>query len=450
MDEVIPLSPSLDSLLITSPLPPSSSSSSSSHHANQEPPSPPGTSISYRVRVLVNNSTPSTTRYDIFPCIVILLTFCFFASLVSIVGIFGSVDLVLGPNCSRLVQANTFFVQDVEVKTVGETGHGVAMLYAFPKPPPLDVQTTWSENYDVSIPANFHKEWIYYLNDKAQINISYTVKANTSQPLILVVAQGSESLNQWLEDPSHPSTQLSWNLITGNDTIQLNVEKPSDYYIAVGNLNEQEMEVRLDFRFQTLLYNTTGAHYKCFLGHSLCVSRLFFLSESVAILTTSGPQQDAKNDEWYVKLSYGPRWTSYIIGSGVITTVFLLTLKIILLLCSLNGVSQQNTNITTERRPLLPNKDNDSSSLGSSYDSVSNGDDVEEPLTVSSKLVNEGEADETCRLCAICCDAQRDSFFLPCGHCATCFTCATRIADEAGACPICRRRMKKVRKIFTV
>jgi len=42
------------------------------------------------------------------------------------------------------------------VKTVGDSEQGV-MLYGFHKPPPLDVQTTWSQTHNVTVPANFHK-----------------------------------------------------------------------------------------------------------------------------------------------------------------------------------------------------------------------------------------------------------------------------------------------------
>lgn len=107
----------------------------------------------------------------------------------------------------------------------------------------------------------------------------------------------------------------------------------------------------------------------------------------------------------------------------------------------------------SERTPLLSNKDDDLSSWGSSYDTVSQDDEELEPQAIGSlgpRTTKDGEFRNTRRLCAICFDAPRDCFFLPCGHCVACFACGTRIAEAAGACPICRRHMKKVRKIFTV
>lgn len=84
--------------------------------------------------------------------------------------------------------------------------------------------------------------------------------------------------------------------------------------------------------------------------------------------------------------------------------------------------------------PLLLPKDDDALSWGSSYECISNDEeDLEEFLAVSSlesKSINEGNDNYTQRLCVICFDGPRDCFFLPCGHCATCFTCGTRYKNS--------------------
>lgn len=87
--------------------------------------------------------------------------------------------------------------------------------------------------------------------------------------------------------------------------------------------------------------------------------------------------------------------------------------------------------VEPERAPLLSYKDDDLSSWGSSYDSVSNDEeDIEDFLTVGSlegKSSRDGEnGNNTRRLCAICFDAPRDCFFLPCGHCVACYACGIR------------------------
>ncbi|KAJ9177325.1 hypothetical protein P3X46_012558 [Hevea brasiliensis] len=53
------------------------------------------------------------------------------------------------------------------------------------------------------------------------------------------------------------------------------------------------------------------------------------------------------------------------------------------------------------------------------------------------------------KLCVICYDEERNCFFVPCGHCATCYICARRILNEENkVCPVCRRFIGKVRKLF--
>lgn len=83
-----------------------------------------------------------------------------------------------------------------------------------------------------------------------------------------------------------------------------------------------------------------------------------------------------------------------------------------------------------ERASLLSRKDDDLSSWGSSYDSLPQDEEDLHFLkgdSIDGKLLGDGEtSNNTQRLCAICFDAPRDCFFLPCGHCVACFACGTR------------------------
>lgn len=47
-------------------------------------------------------------------------------------------------------------------------------------------------------------------------------------------------------------------------------------------------------------------------------------------------------------------------------------------------------------------------------------------------------------LCAICMDAEADAVFLDCGHLVACTECGRRLAE----CPICRRNIIRVVKVF--
>ncbi|XXG66425.1 hypothetical protein AAC387_Pa05g3908 [Persea americana] len=447
--------PSSDNYRSTSSTEVASSSSSPPSHERED--LQQQQSISYRVNISISDASSSTeTRDEAWSCLVVLVTFWFFAaSMTLILGFYGSVNLHLGPNCSRLLQASSFFVQDIKVRADAEPTPG-PMLYGFSRPPLLDVETTSSETHNVTVPINFHKEWIYYLNEGSQINVSYSVKSKSSYPLFLVIAKGKESLIEWTEDLSYPNTTLSWNIIHGNGWIQQEIVKPSDYYIAVGNLNAQVVEVQLDFSIRALLYNTTRAYYKCSLNHNLCGLKLFIFGANAAVLATPGPEQDRESDGWYVKLSYGPRWVTYFVGSGGMTMIILLAFRMFSKFQNTlgDGTGFQVGDGVPDRAPLLMHKDDDISSWGSSYDSVSHDEeDMEDrpgATSLEARSLKDVETNTPRRLCAICYDAPRDSFFLPCGHCAACFTCGTRIAEDAGTCPICRRKMKKVRKIFTV
>ncbi|KAK9290588.1 hypothetical protein L1049_008759 [Liquidambar formosana] len=413
--------------------------------------------ISYQVNhAEMDDDEPSMViRDDTWSCIIVVLTFWFFVSMTLILGVYGSVNSRLGPHCSFLLQPNPILVQYIKVEEVDESKPGL-MLYGFNEPPPLDVASTWSETHNASIQSYSHKDWIYFLNKGSQLSISFSVNSPNSASVYLVIAQGNEGLSQWLEDPTYPNTTLSWNFIHGSGTIQQDIMTSSSYYVAVGNLNLDDIEVQLNLTVRALLYNTTEAYYKCSLSQGLCSLQVPFPSGNAAVLTSPGPAQGTSSDEWHVKLSYGPRWITYIVGIGVMTVLMLLAFNFLnKFQCTRDdGTRVQFGEMGSERTPLLLQKDDDLSSWGSSYDSVSHDEeDPEDWLAVGShegKPLKNGENYNLRRLCAICYDAPRDCFFLPCGHCVACFTCGTRIAEAAGTCPICRRNMKKVRRIYTV
>ncbi|XP_009796832.1 E3 ubiquitin-protein ligase APD2 isoform X1 [Nicotiana sylvestris] len=395
-------------------------------------------------------------RDDTWSCVVVVLTFWFFVSMTLILGVYGPSNLQLGPNSSILIKPNPLFVENIKVEEMDDANTR-PMVYGFYENPSLDVLTTFSEAYKTSLPANTNKQWIYYLNQGSQINISYSVNSSSSHSLVLIIAQGSEGLAQWLEDPSYPNTTLSWNVIHGNGTISQDIGKSSSYYVAVGNLNSGVVQVRLDIKGRALLYNTTGAYYECNLRRKQCSMRFFLAGRNAALLTSPPQRPGTATGMWSVKLSYGPRWITYLLGVGGMS--FLIWL-VFWYLNNMQSTHQEGTrdpvgSMESQQTPLLSRKDDDLTSWGSSYDGLSQDDEYNEDgldLTApQGKQVKDGEYNSNIRrLCAICFDAPRDCFFLPCGHYASCFECGTRIAEAAGTCPICRRPMKKVRKIYSV
>ncbi|GMP85853.1 hypothetical protein CsSME_00038858 [Camellia sinensis var. sinensis] len=496
--------------------------------------------VSYHVHYPTEEAreTSPLLREDAWSCMIVVFTFWFFVSMTLILGVYGSVNLQLGPNSSLLITPNTLFVESITVEQLDEAKNG-PILYGFYKEPQADVELTWSQTHNTSLPSGFQKEWIYMLNMGSQINISYSVNSPSPSSIILIIAQGSEGFAQWLEDPSYPNSTLSWNIINGSGIIQQDIWTSASYYVAVGNLNSEEVEVQLNLKVKAILYNTTEAYYNCAVACGACNLKMLFPSGNAVVLTSPGPEQlwgkwlflkhrrnkrrkicpykskeamsplaaavmeatfcalavpmgvsnvsclcheyglhpcmDAElgfghnvelnlnmselpdihiwkfcqefciflkdvwkgTNVWQVQLSYGPRWLTYLVGIGGLT---LLVLSAFYMFNNFQCTREEGTRfqfgeMRSERAPLLQ-KDDDLSSWGSSCDSVSQDDeDLEDELALGSlegMPLKDGEYNNNIRrLCAICFDAPRDCFFLPCGHCVACFACGTRDGNEA-------------------
>lgn len=91
-----------------------------------------------------------------------------------------------------------------------------------------------------------------------------------------------------------------------------------------------------------------------------------------------------------------------------------------------NRTEARYRRLGSERVPLLSHKDDDQSSCTSSSSDFLSQDDEHVRDMVDGKLKDEGSDINISRLCAICFDAPRDCFFLPCGHCVACLACGMR------------------------
>lgn len=76
----------------------------------------------------------------------------------------------------------------------------------------------------------------------------------------------------------------------------------------------------------------------------------------------------------------------------------------------------------TETEPILPEK-----TVHLTYGTTAE-EDNDDAETGSSSSSSEDLYDA--KLCVICYDDQRNCFFVPCGHCATCYDCAQRYKLE--------------------
>ncbi|QCE11921.1 protein neuralized [Vigna unguiculata] len=428
------------------PLPPEETASASSHTPparSREAERARGTSS--RGNWSICGGSAASFRDETCSCFAVVFSFWLFVSMTMILGVYGSMTIVLGPTSSTVFQPSSLFVKSVKVENLMANHGAGAILYGTYGYPPLDIVSTWGETLNVSLPSGAEKEWKLYLNTGSAINISYHV-SSTSSSVFLIVAQGTETFTRWLENPTEPNTTLSWNVIHGSGMITQEIFQSSGYYVALGNLDE-DVNVTLKLSVRSSLHNTTNAYYRCALINKPCTLDIFFLEGSAAVLVTPAPQQNASN-EWYIKLSYGPRWVTYIFGIGGLTLLVFWSFNLLnkVQYGDEGGAGHRSGGTEPERAALVSQKDDDVSSWGSSYGSLPQDEQDLDFLPGDGQSSN----NSTRRLCAICFDAPRDCFFLPCGHCVACFACGTRIAEASGTCPVCRRNMKKVRKIFTV
>ncbi|XP_012079336.1 E3 ubiquitin-protein ligase APD2 [Jatropha curcas] len=135
-------------------------------------------------------------------------------------------------------------------------------------------------------------------------------------------------------------------------------------------------------------------------------------------------------DEWCAAFTFFARFSAYVGILALMVLVIFLIMKYIM-------------DIGDDTNPLLPEKamtfrygtcDRDFEPGNGSGSSSSNN---------SSTELYDG------KICIICYDEERNCFFVPCGHCATCYICAKTIfSGENKVCPICRRFISKVRKLF--
>uniref|UniRef100_M8C3L3 E3 ubiquitin-protein ligase NEURL1B n=1 Tax=Aegilops tauschii TaxID=37682 RepID=M8C3L3_AEGTA len=355
-------------------------------------------------------------------CFVVVLALCLLVSMALMAGhYYGRAELVAGPGCSRLVRANPLFVQDITVRAAEEEGSGASglVLYGLAEIPGLldDVPAVWSEARRVVLPANSHKEWVYFLNSGSQIEVNCSVEPGTglTNPLRITIAQGDAGFQDQRRALQHERSRVRVLAVAG----QLRLHVP-----AAGPGGE---------RGRPVVRPETGVDKPL---NPLNI-QLRYMHCSVLLRLDSDDGQGVK-----VELSYGPRWIVYFVGSAILAVSLLLlyeVLSVLLGFCCAVVADQRTTTATTTASLLECKEEEEGGSRGSSFESVSSHDG------------EAGDEEEGRRLCVVCCDARRDCFFMPCGHSATCHACGTKIVEgDASCCPFCRRKLKKVRRIFCV
>ncbi|KAL1193643.1 E3 ubiquitin-protein ligase APD1 [Cardamine amara subsp. amara] len=390
--------------------------------------------------ILVNQGIESDRRGGIsetsMHCLAIFLLIWCLVAILMMVGVYGPYFVRIGPNTSILVEQNSIFVKGIKVMELENLKLGL-QLFGFISPPPLDVYMNWSESRLSTISHNSYKVWHYYLNKGTSLNISFSVKPQGSS-VQFVVDEGKQGISESLNDPAFRKTVWSWNLIQGSGMIEMKINKSSSYYLAVANLKSKDVKVELDIHVRAVLYDTKKSLYNCTFSNGECTINAMSLVGNSVVLTSPTLSQGAsiKENEWYIRFSYQPRWIAYVISTVIVICLALVVIQFCQrLLCFV------------EKRYLSFNDSARTPILANTYDDGLVNDDAD----LQEYNGNEGEARNiNKRLCAICWDAPIDCFFIPCGHCISCYKCGTRMEKTAGSCPVCRRKMKKVKRTYAM
>ncbi|XVF64143.1 hypothetical protein PTKIN_Ptkin09bG0144100 [Pterospermum kingtungense] len=345
--------------------------------------------------------------------------------------------MVLGPSSSRLMKASSVFVEQIEVRD--ENGKG-ALLYGFSEKPELSKEANWSASNYLIVGSYGRKGYSLWLNKGSRICIRWATQTSRLDKVEVIMIKGERKRETLLPKPT-----VSFDAFFRNEPVigkeaEYTIEEDDKYYVGVINSNPRSIILTFGLNVTSKEYDVAKANNKCSTLNGSCRLKLMFPSTQYVIVSTPDNGDIAG---WYIELSFVARVITYIAILGFFIIIILLVLKY------LGAFDSETTAVDTapleiswrsETDPILPEKP-----VRLTYGTTAEEDDDAESGSSSSS-----EDLYDAKLCVICYDDQRNCFFVPCGHCATCYDCAQRIMEEDNKmCPICRRLIHKVRRLFS-
>ncbi|KAL3505089.1 hypothetical protein ACH5RR_034930 [Cinchona calisaya] len=345
-------------------------------------------------------------------------------------GYYGDCNMLLGPSSSRLFEANSVFVKQVEVTDTYRKG---VILYGFSQKPELNVEESWNVSNIMIVGSYRRKGFSLWLNKGSRIQLGFEAEKSSLNQLEVSVTKGEDET--LLPTNSPTADLLKYSTSTEGKEAEYFIEEDDRYYIGIINPNPRSIMVVMNTTVSSKMYDDTKAKSMCSsTGSGSCRLDVLFPNTQYVVVTTPN---NGNLDEWFIELSFVARLAAYVSILGVLVIIIFLMLKF-LGACNeeIDETEQPATSVATETEPLLPEK-----VIGLPYGT--DEDDQESGTGSSSEDLYDG------KICVICYDMPRNCFFVPCGHCATCQDCANRIMEgENRVCPICRRLVHKVRKLI--
>ncbi|XAR61939.1 hypothetical protein NMG60_11016495 [Bertholletia excelsa] len=350
-------------------------------------------------------------------------------------GYYGNCRMVLGPSSSRLFEASSVFVKQVEV--TDEDRRGV-FLYLFSEKPELSLERNWSVSNYVIVAAYSRRGFSLWLNKGSSIRLRWEAQTSGLTQLQVSLIKGERKF-ETLEPISTRSPYAHHSLIEPTDGREAEyvIQEDDKYYIRITNTNPRSLILVMNLNVSSKMHDTSKARGICSTVNGSCRLNLLFASHQFVVVTTP---ENGHLEEWYIELSFMSRLISYV---GILGFVVIFILLILRHFGAFDGNSSEThqealpaVQQATEADPLMPEK-----LFRSPYGT---GEvDPECGSSCPSEDLYDG------KICAICYEEPRNCFFVPCGHCATCYACAQRIMNgETRTCPICRRLIHKVGKLL--
>ncbi|THG20264.1 hypothetical protein TEA_013326 [Camellia sinensis var. sinensis] len=317
-------------------------------------------------------------------------------------GYYGNCQMVLGPSSSRLFEASSVFVKQVEVRDDDKKG---VFLYGYSEKPELSLEKNWSASNYVIVASYSRKGYSLWLNKGSTIQMRWEAQASSLGQLEVSLIKVNSSIGDRKHEtliPTSSSSSDAHALLepTHGREVKYFIEEDDKYYIGIVNTNPRSVIMKMNLNVSSKMYDTTKSESMCSTINGSCQLNLVFPNTQFVTVTTPN---NGDLGEWHVELSFVARVVTYIAILGFVVTVIFLILKY-LGVCDGETHEVAGVREVTEAVPLMPEK----------------------PFRLPYGT------------------EPRNCFFVPCGHCATCYNCAQRIMDgDSKVCPICRRLIHK-------
>ncbi|KAK4744026.1 hypothetical protein SAY87_010338 [Trapa incisa] len=338
-----------------------------------------------------------------------------------------------------LFEASSVFVDQVELRVVANRSGAVLSRFLEKPQPSLEVNwTVW--DYDMIVRSNNSKGFTLWLNKGSRIQMQWEARLSHLDRVEIALVKGEKKYETLMPSFTSSLNSLAVKRPTNSREAEYSIEKDGKYYVSITNKNSVNIITTVKVNVSSRMYDLTKANSTCSTLDSSCRIKLPFPYTHYVVLTTP---DNSDTVDWDVEVIFVARVITYVAILGFIVFFIILILRYL-------GVCDSETETymiedplpppvreVTETTPIFPHKQ-------AILPYRTNGEEDDDGGSSSSS-----EDLYDAMLCVICYDDQRNCFFVPCGHCATCYDCAQRIMEsDSKVCPICRRPIHKVRRLF--